>query len=136
MRKFLDDKGIGAGQVWLKEGSGLAPACRVTPAAVVTLLTAMSRTKDGALYADCLPQAGVDGTLSARFKGTAAEKRLWAKTGSMDMVSALSGYAVTLANEHLVFCIMLNGFKDPAGSHSAREEVDGLARLIVETPER
>lgn len=132
MRKFLHDVGIKPGSVYLKEGSGLSSGCLVCPSAVVTLLTAMTHHKCAAAFVDSLPVAGVDGTLADRFKGTPAEKRVWAKTGTKEFVSAISGYAVTVNNERLVFSIILNGYKDPSGNHSAREETDALVKMLVE----
>ncbi len=54
---------------------------------------------------------GVDGTLERRLRGTPAQGRIRAKTGSMSNVRALAGYATTLAGERLAFAIIANNFK-------------------------
>ncbi len=132
MRKFLRDLGIKPGTVYLKEGTGLSSACQVAPTAAVGLLTAMTRHKNADAFVDSLPISSVDGTLADRFKGTIAEKRIRAKTGTKEFISAISGYAVTLSNERLVFSVMLNSYKDPSGTHTPREETDALVRMLVQ----
>ena len=46
-------------------------------------------------------------------KGTSAESRVWAKTGSMSNIRTLSGYVVTLDGEPLVFAFLVNNFRVP-----------------------
>ena len=54
-----------------------------------------------AAFADTLPVAGRDGTLSRRLAGTAAEGRVRAKTGTVDNVRAIAGYVETADGETL-----------------------------------
>jgi D-alanyl-D-alanine carboxypeptidase/D-alanyl-D-alanine-endopeptidase (penicillin-binding protein 4) len=54
---------------------------------------------------------GVDGTLERRLRGTLAEGRIRAKTGSISNVRALAGYVTTVAGERLAFAIVANNFK-------------------------
>ena len=42
-------------------------------------------------------------------KGTEAEKNVHAKTGTLNSVSSLTGYAVSRDNELLIFYISMNG---------------------------
>jgi D-alanyl-D-alanine carboxypeptidase/D-alanyl-D-alanine-endopeptidase (penicillin-binding protein 4) len=55
-----------------------------------------------------LPISGDDGTLDDRMKNTAAAGRIRAKTGTLDNVNSLSGYAETLHGQKLVFSIYGN----------------------------
>ena len=49
-------------------------------------------TPHAAAFRDSLPIAGVDGTLEKRMRGTAAERRVVAKTGTLRLANALAGY--------------------------------------------
>lgn len=60
-----------------------------------------------ALYSH-LPQSGISGTMQNRTKGTAAYKKVRAKTGTVKGVCTLAGYAQT-ADGHLCAFVMLNG---------------------------
>ncbi len=57
-----------------------------------------------------LPVGGKDGTLAHRMIGTEAEGNVHAKTGTLNSVTALAGFAVTRDNELLIFYINMNGF--------------------------
>jgi D-alanyl-D-alanine carboxypeptidase/D-alanyl-D-alanine-endopeptidase (penicillin-binding protein 4) len=54
-----------------------------------------------------------DGTLANRLKGTAADGRVHAKTGSMSNVRAMAGYVDTADAEPIVFAIIANNFDSP-----------------------
>jgi serine-type D-Ala-D-Ala carboxypeptidase/endopeptidase (penicillin-binding protein 4) len=54
--------------------------------------------------------AGKDGTLKKRMIGTPAEGNVYAKTGTLNGVSALSGYVIDKDNEILIFYVVMNGF--------------------------
>lgn len=131
MQKFLAEAGVKPGSVILKDGAGLAAGCLITPEAAVSLLVFMAHHRHAAAYAESLPIAGVDGTLRDRFKNTPAQGRIWAKTGTKEFTSALSGYAVTKNNEHLVFSVILNNYKEASGNASARVETDAVAQMLV-----
>ena len=92
------------------DGSGLSRAALLSAETAVKLLRYMAngRTRDAWMRA--LPTSGRDGTLRLRMRGTAAEGRVRAKTGSLTGVSALSGYLVTSSGEQLVFGMIFNGF--------------------------
>jgi D-alanyl-D-alanine carboxypeptidase/D-alanyl-D-alanine-endopeptidase (penicillin-binding protein 4) len=78
-----------------------------------------------------LPIAGVDGTLEDRMKGTPASGLIQAKTGGLEHVHALSGYATTLGGEYLVFSIFVNN--DPQKGRDAIAAIDAIAQAMVET---
>ncbi|MEW6305782.1 MAG: D-alanyl-D-alanine carboxypeptidase/D-alanyl-D-alanine-endopeptidase [Verrucomicrobiota bacterium] len=131
LRTFLGEAGIARGEVLVEEGSGLSRSALVTPQATVELLKFMAKHRYAGAFRESLPIAGVDGTLRARLKGTAAEKNVLAKTGTLRYVNALSGYVTSAAGERLVFSMMLNNY-NPEGNRSGRAELDDVAVMLAE----
>jgi D-alanyl-D-alanine carboxypeptidase/D-alanyl-D-alanine-endopeptidase (penicillin-binding protein 4) len=110
VKAFLKQIGIADDGIIQYDGSGLSRHNLVTPEAVVKLYTYMAKQSPNAqAWRDSLTIAGVDGTLANRLKGTAAEANFRGKTGTIDQVSALSGYMKTAAGEELVVSIIVNG---------------------------
>ena len=62
-----------------------------------------------AVLHDALPRAGRTGTLAGRFRGTAAEDNVRAKTGTIIGGAALTGTGTTAAGRAFVFCVIVNG---------------------------
>lgn len=110
VKAFLKEAGINSEALVLTDGSGLSRNDMVTADATLALLTYMNRRPQSYAFRESLPIAGVDGTLRNRFKGTAAEKNVRAKTGSLSSAASLSGYLTTASGENLVFSIMVNNF--------------------------
>jgi D-alanyl-D-alanine carboxypeptidase/D-alanyl-D-alanine-endopeptidase (penicillin-binding protein 4) len=130
--KFLAKAGIKRGEVLFDEGSGLSRNNLVTPGATVALLEFAARRPWAAVFLQALPVAGVDGTLRERLKGTGAEGKVRAKTGTLRWVSSLSGHVTTASGERLLFSIMLNRYHSTDPNRPARTEVDTLALMLVD----
>lgn len=110
VKNFLTGIGVAPDAVVQYDGSGLSRHNLITPTAVVQLYTYMSKqSKYSQTWRDSLTIAGVDGTLRSRFRGTRGEANVRGKTGTIDQVSALSGYVTTAAGEQLVFSMLVNG---------------------------
>lgn len=90
------------------DGSGLSRQNWLTPNGLVTLLQQMVRTEHASLWWRSLPLAGRSGTLRQRLRNTAAQDRVWAKTGTLRGVVALAGYVEPVQDRPLVFSIVLN----------------------------
>ncbi len=97
----------------VRDGSGLSRHDYLTPETIVRVLDVMRRSPDFPIWYDALPIAGVDGTISARMKGTAAEKNVHAKTGTVDKARSLSGYVTTADGRMLLFSFLCNNFTVP-----------------------
>ena len=113
VQNFLRQVGISPDSVIQWDGSGLSRHNLITPGSAVQLYTYMAKQSR---YADAwrnsLTIGGVDGTLQNRFKNTLAAGNVRGKTGTIDQVSALSGYITTAADEKMVFSILVNGVND------------------------
>ena len=78
-----------------------------------------------------LPVGGQDGSLAGRFTDTPAAGRVFAKTGSLSHVSALSGYAVRRSGAVRTFSIMVNNYGS-SDSSEIRKIIDKICNLMVE----
>ncbi len=96
----------------LSDGSGLSRYDTLTPLAITRLLGVAQKLDGGALFYDALPIAGVDGTLKSRFKGSAAQGNLHAKTGTFSIANCLSGYVTTRDGQRLAVSILTNFVED------------------------
>jgi serine-type D-Ala-D-Ala carboxypeptidase/endopeptidase (penicillin-binding protein 4) len=127
---FLKSIGVADGDVVLSDGSGLARDDLVTPRSIVQLLRYDDKQAWGPAYIATLPISGVDGTLENRMPGTPAAGRILAKTGSLDHVHSLSGFATTVGGERLVFSIFENN--NPQHAREAAVSFDSIAVAMVE----
>ena len=96
----------------MSDGSGLSRYDTLTPLAITRLLGVAQKLDGGDLFYDSLPIAGVDGTLKSRFKGSAAEGNLHAKTGTFSIANCLSGYVTTRDGQRLAVSILTNFVED------------------------
>jgi D-alanyl-D-alanine carboxypeptidase/D-alanyl-D-alanine-endopeptidase (penicillin-binding protein 4) len=128
---FLKSAGVPDGDAVLTDGSGLSTNNLVTPRAVVTLLQYAIHQPWGSDFMATLPIAGADGTLEDRMKDTLASGLIQAKTGGLEHVHALSGYATTAAGEYLAFSIFVNN--DPQHGRDSTAAIDAIAVAMVET---
>ena len=87
------------------DGSGLSRSDRTSPSDVVTLLAEL---QDDAAFTGSLGVAGRSGTIADRMRGTAAQDRCRAKTGTLHDVSALAGYCVTRYGGEVAFAFLMN----------------------------
>lgn len=95
-------------KVRTRDGSGLSRANRASPRDVGRLLAEMLDHDASPAFEGSLPVAGREGTVRHRMRGTAAQGRCRAKTGTLTGVSALSGYC-DAGGRKLVFSILING---------------------------
>jgi len=128
---FLRNIGVADDDVLLEDGSGLSGGDLVTPRSLVQVLRFDAQQPWGEGYISTFPIAGVDGTLENRMKKTSAAGMVFAKTGSLEHVRALSGFATTVRGEHLVFSIFGNNNAQPG--HDAQSVIDSIAIAMVET---
>jgi len=113
VRHALQRYGIDPEHLKIVDGSGLSRVDMISPADITALLRGMARSRNAEAYMRSLSIAGVDGTLSARLRGTLAEGNVYGKTGYLGGVRAISGYARTRDGELLAFSIATNNYSVP-----------------------
>jgi D-alanyl-D-alanine carboxypeptidase/D-alanyl-D-alanine-endopeptidase (penicillin-binding protein 4) len=77
-----------------------------------------------------LPIGGEDGTLGSRFAGHPEAHSIRAKTGTIDHVKALSGYAETAAHGRVAFSLLVNHFEEP--SPGVTKAIDEIVLRLLE----
>lgn len=107
IKKYLRETGVG-GDVTIVDGSGLSRLNRISAEQVVDLLVSVYRNPEiSSEFFDSLSVAGADGTLKKRF--FAARGRIYAKTGYLKGVRALSGYVFGTDGGVYAFSVISNG---------------------------
>jgi serine-type D-Ala-D-Ala carboxypeptidase/endopeptidase (penicillin-binding protein 4) len=109
----------------ISDGSGLSRVNRTSPRQVVTLLNGLGANP---YLRAALPVAGRSGTLAYRMRGTTAQDRCQAKTGTLSNVSALAGYCRTLNGHLLAFAFIENSVYTPTAKAAEDRLVVALAR--------
>ena len=130
MEGFLGEIGVPPVGYRFYDGSGLSRMNLVTPQAVVTLLRFMARSPHAEDWMTLLPVSGVDGSLATRLTGARVKGRIHAKTGSLNHVSALSGYADRRKGGRLAFSIFVNNAT--GNTTEQRELIDKICTVLVE----
>ncbi len=128
---FLSEIGVQRYSYEILEGSGLSRFNQVNADLYMKLLKYMydDRFLFDYFY-NSLSVAGVDGTLQKRMVGTPGEGNIHAKTGTLNGVSALCGYAVDNDYEILIFYIVMNGFG--GRSNLMKDVQDSFAVTLAE----
>jgi serine-type D-Ala-D-Ala carboxypeptidase/endopeptidase (penicillin-binding protein 4) len=123
-RKAVQDTlaawGIAPDRYLQADGSGLSRYNYLTADLLVRVLSHVYHDQGHrGPFTDALPNAGVDGTIGSRMKGTKAENNARAKTGSIANARALSGYVTSADGEPLAFSFIVNNFNVPQSDADA-----------------
>ena len=111
----------------LSDGSGMSTYNRVTPRGVAIFLRWIAAQPWGTAWRATLPVSG-EGTLAGRFGGSALDHKLFAKTGTLNATSALSGYMIAKSGRALVFSAYANDIPDGA---RVTEAIDNALLMIA-----
>ncbi len=129
VRRHLEGLGVSTSGLVIADGSGLSSENRLSANALARILLAMHRDFLSAPeFMASLPIGGIDGTLDHRMIGTAAARKIRAKTGFINGVSTLSGYAWNDNGRLLVFSILVNS---PRGGGDVNGALDRLCAAMV-----
>lgn len=111
LHTFWQSKGMDTNGFFMFDGSGLSRYNAISPKHFTYILQYMkNRGKYYESFNESLPIAGQSGTLKYMCRGTAAQGKVRAKSGSIRKVRAYAGYATTRSNREIAFCIIANNF--------------------------
>jgi D-alanyl-D-alanine carboxypeptidase/D-alanyl-D-alanine-endopeptidase (penicillin-binding protein 4) len=132
VRAALDRLRLPAGGVTILDGSGLGLGDKLTCGLVLELLR---QPTTGPAIETALPVAGRTGTLRKRFTQPPVEGRMRAKTGTLNQVTALSGFVDSLQGQRLTFSYIAN-LDPPALVGKATLAIqDDLAAALIRYPD-
>ena len=131
VRAHVAGLGVPTEGLVLGNGSGLYDTNRISAAQFTALLGAVYR--DGRIQPDFMASLaimGVDGTTRSRLRASSRAGWVRVKTGTLDGVSALSGYAGAPDRRPIAFSILLNGLRKSDASQ-ARALQNEIAELLA-----
>ncbi|WP_372365763.1 D-alanyl-D-alanine carboxypeptidase/D-alanyl-D-alanine-endopeptidase [Candidatus Uabimicrobium sp. HlEnr_7] len=110
-KEFLEKRGIPAGDIFIADGSGLSRHNMIAPHQIIQVLKYMHSSPHAKVFLDSLAISGKDGTLKNRWQKNNAAGSIFAKSGSLTRVNALSGYIHSKTGDKYAFSIMINNYK-------------------------
>jgi serine-type D-Ala-D-Ala carboxypeptidase/endopeptidase (penicillin-binding protein 4) len=126
VRRVLHDASVPLAGVRIVDGSGLSARNRLTAAAVIGILVvAWNDPEIRPSFVRSLAVAGVNGTLEDRMERPPARGAVLAKTGTLRVSSALSGYV----RGRWAFAVIQNG--RPVSHFWARRAQDRFASVLA-----
>lgn len=134
VRQVVTELGLSLDGVETTDNSGLAIGNLISSAKLTQMLALMlaDPASDLGKALPGLPIAGLSGSLAHRFVTAPAldgAGLVRAKTGSLNLVTALTGYVVNSQGRLLAFCIMGNGLT--GGAAAARPTLDAAASVLA-----
>ena len=130
VKSLVDSIGLDPDDYSFADGSGVSRYNLVSAELLLELLKFMYRQPGFYRYYNSLSISGVDGTLKKRMIGTEAERRVFAKTGTLSGVSTLSGFVTTMDDHILAFSILMQNFVEK--TKVARGIQDSICNILVD----
>lgn len=131
LQQFVEKLGVATEGMVFDDGSGLSHNNRTSAAAIAVTLAMMHRHPKGELFRSSLavPGDGV-GTLKSRMRDL--DGRVFAKTGTIRGVSALSGYVQGSDGRMYAFSVLCNDtHKTKGGTSAAKRLQDEVCKLLA-----
>jgi D-alanyl-D-alanine carboxypeptidase/D-alanyl-D-alanine-endopeptidase (penicillin-binding protein 4) len=128
---ILAQLGINPSGFRLADGSGLSRRNTATPRSIVEILRVMYYSPNRDTFYASLPVAGISGTLRNRMRQTAATGTVYAKTGTLTGVRALSGYLENPHQEPMLFSIIVNNQR--VSGQSLVKAIDTIVLQMTES---
>jgi D-alanyl-D-alanine carboxypeptidase/D-alanyl-D-alanine-endopeptidase (penicillin-binding protein 4) len=134
---YLTSIGVGAGEFKLDDGSGLSKRNAISAEAMAKILVHNFHSQHRDVFRGSLAVAGQDGTLDRRFRGSDLRGRVFAKSGFVNGVCALSGYLRARDDRWYAFSILMNRVASLADAQAAQEKIvkaiDANAATLADT---
>ncbi len=123
LQEYMQELGFTADQYRMVDGSGLSKTNLITPDQVIALLEdAHSDLSIFPEFISALGVMGLDGSVIDRMHHKKEAHKIRVKTGTLNHVSALSGYFQSQDGERFAFSILLNDVRCSNGTATRLED--------------
>lgn len=126
---FWGDKGVDMSGYYMADGCGLSRANSVTARQMAGILYHAAKGEHFESFRKSLPVAGQSGTLRSIGRGTSAEGRVRAKSGTIDRVKCYAGYVTARSGKVYSFAIFVNNYEGYS-SQAKSAIVDVWVRMV------
>lgn len=124
VQRLVQKVGLNPSRYTFADGSGLSLYNYVSAELEVRLLRYAFQNNNIYMHLhSALPEAGVDGTLKKRMRGAFTRSNVFAKTGTVEGVSALAGYCTAANGHRLAFAIINNGVMHQRNGRNFQDRV-------------
>jgi D-alanyl-D-alanine carboxypeptidase/D-alanyl-D-alanine-endopeptidase (penicillin-binding protein 4) len=133
--EFWQGKGVPVDGLHMNDGSGLSRYNGITPNQLANMLRMNLLEPWFQDFFNSLPVAGLStdpGSLKNMCKGTAAEGKVWAKSGYISRVRTYTGYVETKSGRRLCFAMMANNYT--CTNAVCKDFLEGLMVKMAEIP--
>jgi D-alanyl-D-alanine carboxypeptidase/D-alanyl-D-alanine-endopeptidase (penicillin-binding protein 4) len=131
LQDYMQELGFATDQYRMVDGSGLSKTNLITPDQVIALLKdAHSDLSIFPEFISALGVMGLDGSVIDRMNHKKEAQKIRVKTGTLNHVSALSGYFQSQDGERFAFSILLNDVKCSNGK--AMKLQDEIMEIALE----
>ena len=108
IKRWLNSKGLKFSELYIDNGSGLSRKTRIAARSLGRLLRAAYDSPYLPELQSSMPLAAIDGTLQRRFRGEELTGRLRLKTGTVNAVKAIAGYALSRSGRQYIVVVLHN----------------------------
>ena len=136
VRDFLiKSVGLDWKQMEIVDGCGLSRYNLLSAHQMVCFLQWMAKSSYASQFQAALSVGGLDGTLKRRMQSPLLKSNIRAKTGTMQGVTALSGYLMTQQGKTIAFAIFINNYLKK-GREIKIKIVDAILEILAnDTPQ-
>ena len=115
---------------YISDGSGLSRFNGLSAKHLVEILNYMYKSEHKKIFMQSLPVAGKSGTLRFFGKGTVAQGKIRAKSGTMTRVKSYAGYVTTKNKSNIGFAIIVNNYN--CTSSQMKKKIEGIMIKMAE----
>lgn len=132
IKSYWESRGLSWSGIYLADGSGLSEGNAVNAYFLAAFMRkmALGPAETFSAFEASLPLAGQSGSMKNSLKGTAADGRLHAKTGTLERVRAFTGYARSRSGKRLAYSVMVNNFEGSGGA--MRRELEAFLLALCQ----